>query len=71
MNKEANEEIRNMMQECKVGLEDIGNERGVTRQAIHNKLLKELSDEEKQAIMQDIANVTQRRAQRAEEVINA
>jgi hypothetical protein len=71
MNKEANKEIRMMMKKCNVSLEDVGNIRGVTRQAIFQMLQKELSEDMQKDIMRDIADVTKQRANIAEQVMNS
>ena len=65
---EPNKKVKVAMAETRVTLENLAISRGVTKQAMHQKLQKELPDEVQEELKKQVLAIAKERIHRAEEI---
>ena len=65
---EPNEKVKKAMAETRVTLEQLAMIRGVSKQAMHQKLQKELPEEMQEELKRQVLDIARERIMRAEEI---
>ena len=65
---EPNKKVKAAMNETRVTLEHLATARGVTKQAMHQKLQKELPEEMQEELKKQVLDIAKERIHRAEEI---
>lgn len=65
---EPNEKVKKAMAETRVTLEQLAIIRGVSKQAMHQKLQKELPEEMQEELKRQVLDIARERIMRAEEI---
>ena len=65
---EPNKKVKVAMAETRVTLENLAISRGVTKQAMHQKLQKELPEEVQEELKKQVLAIAKERLHRAEEI---
>ena len=65
---EPNEKVKKAMAETRVTLEQLALIRGVSKQAMHQKLQKELPEEMQEELKRQVLDIARERIMRAEEI---
>ena len=65
---EPNEKVKKAMAETRVTLEQLAMIRGVSKQAMHQKLQKELPEEMQEELKRQVLDIARKRIMRAEEI---
>ena len=66
---EPNRKVKVAMAETRVTLEQLATARGVTKQAMHQKLQKELPEEMQEELKKQVLDIAKERIHRAEEIV--
>ena len=65
---EPNEKVKKAMAETRVTLEQLALIRGVSKQAMHQKLQKELPEEMQEELKRQVLDIARERIMRAEDI---